>query len=100
MTNTVSGGVRALLRLEGLFLLAASVLAYAKFGEGWAIFTMCFWMPDVSLPGYLAGSMVGAAAYNIAHSLVGGHSVVAGGSFPPPALRAQRRPDLDGAHRL
>lgn len=81
MTNAVSGGVQVLLRLEGLCILLASVLAYAKFGSGWGTFALFFLTPDLSFAGYLAGSKVGAIAYNFAHSLAGALVVLAMGIF-------------------
>lgn len=81
MTSSVSGGVRVLLRLEGLCILTASVLAYAKFGSGWGIFALFFLVPDLSFAGYLAGPKVGAISYNIAHSLIGALAVLAAGAF-------------------
>jgi hypothetical protein len=58
-------------RLEGLALLVVSVLAYARFGEGWLLFALLFLTPDLSFFGYLAGPRLGAWAYNLAHSLIG-----------------------------
>lgn len=58
-------------RLEGLGLLVLSVLAYARFGEGWLLFALLFLLPDLSFLGYLAGSRFGAWMYNAAHSLLG-----------------------------
>jgi len=81
MTSAVSGGVRVLLRLEGLAILAASVLAYARFGTGWGTFALFFFVPDLSFLGYLAGPKVGAASYNVAHSLAGPLAVLAAGIF-------------------
>jgi hypothetical protein len=81
MTTAVSGGVRVLLRLEGLAILAASLLAYAKFGEGWGTFGLFFFVPDISFLGYLAGPRVGAVSYNFAHSLIGPLAVLAAGMF-------------------
>jgi hypothetical protein len=81
MTTAVSGGVRVLLRLEGLAILAASLLAYAKFGEGWGTFGLFFFVPDISFLGYLAGPRVGAVSYNFAHSLIGPLAVLAAGIF-------------------
>lgn len=71
MVGSASGGVRVVLRIEGLCVLLASLLAYAKFGGGWGVFALFFLAPDVSFLGYLAGPRVGAASYNLAHSLVG-----------------------------
>ena len=70
-TGGATGGVRVVLRLEGLCLLLISVLAYAKFGAGWGTFAWFFFAPDLSFLGYLAGARVGAVAYNLAHSLMG-----------------------------
>jgi hypothetical protein len=69
--GTVAGSVRILLRAEGLCILAAATVAYAKLGNGWTIFFSCFFMPDVSFAGYLAGPRIGAAFYNAAHSYAG-----------------------------
>ncbi len=79
MTNAVSGGVRVVLRLEGLCLLATSLLVYARFGTGWSTFAVFFLAPDLSLAGYLAGSKVGAISYNLAHSLIGAIALLAVG---------------------
>lgn len=58
-------------RLEGLALLALAALAYARLGQGWAMFAVLFLAPDLSFAGYLAGPRVGAWTYNLAHSLIG-----------------------------
>ena len=79
MAGSASGGVRIVLRIEGLCVLMASVLAYAKFGGSWGVFALFFLAPDVSFLGYLAGPRVGAAAYNVAHSLVGALVLMAAG---------------------
>lgn len=65
------GGVRRLLRLEGLALLVLAVAGYAQLGAGWGSFALLFLAPDIALFGYLAGPRVGAALYNTTHSLVG-----------------------------
>ncbi len=69
--GAVSGGIRLVLRLEGLFIFAFSVLVYARLGAGWGVFALFFLAPDLSFLGYLAGPRVGALSYNSAHSLVG-----------------------------
>jgi hypothetical protein len=87
MTGATTGTVRALLRLEGLCLLAASVAAYARFGAGWGLFAACFLLPDLSFLAYLAGARAGAAAYNAAHSSVGGVALITVGAlFAAPAF--------------
>jgi hypothetical protein len=69
--GAITGGVRLLLRLEGLALLALTAGAYFWLGGPWWLFLVLFLAPDLSFLGYLAGPAVGAAAYNAAHSTVG-----------------------------
>lgn len=90
MTGVVSGGVRVLLRVEGLCVLAVSLLAYAKFGSGWGTFALFFFAPDLSFFGYLAGPKVGAVSYNFAHSVAGALAVLAMGALlqAPMAITA------------
>ena len=70
-TGATFGGVRWVLRVEGLVVLVAAVVAYSQLGAGWGAFAMLFLLPDLSFLGYLAGPRVGAAAYNAAHSYIG-----------------------------
>lgn len=79
MAGAASGGVRVLLRVEGLCVLVVSLLAYAKFGGGWGIFALFFFAPDLSFCGYLAGSRIGAVLYNFAHSFIGALAILAAG---------------------
>jgi Domain of unknown function (DUF4260) len=67
-TGTVTGGLRTLLRLEGLTLFAGMTLLYAVWGGSWWVYVLVFFVPDVSFAAYLAGPKVGAILYNAAHS--------------------------------
>ncbi len=58
--GAVIGGVRALLRLEGLALFAAMRLLYALGGGSWWIFVVLVLLPDISFAAYLAGPGTGA----------------------------------------
>jgi hypothetical protein len=60
----------ALLRIEAIALLAASLVLYQDRGAGWLIFAILFLVPDLTMVGYLAGPRLGAAAYNAAHTTV------------------------------
>jgi len=71
MSSEVSGGVRAILRIEGLAMLAAATIMYGKSGFGWSTFALFFLAPDLSFAGYLLGNRVGAFTYNAAHSYIG-----------------------------
>lgn len=67
----MSRQVRTLLRLEGLVVLAAGVALYVGLGASWLTFALLFFVPDVSMVGYLRNREVGAIAYNLVHSYVG-----------------------------
>jgi uncharacterized membrane protein len=66
--GAATGGVRTLLRLEGLALFAVMVGLYPVLGGRWWLFAMLFLAPDLSFAAYLAGPRVGALVYNAAHS--------------------------------
>lgn len=58
-------------RLEGLALLVVAVLAYRQVEQGWLLFALLFFAPDLSFFGYLAGPRIGGLIYNLAHNLIG-----------------------------
>ena len=64
----VTGGVKVLLRLEGLVLFAAMVLLYVVWGGSWWLFAVLFLAPDLSFLAYLTDAKTGAIVYNAAHS--------------------------------
>jgi hypothetical protein len=88
--GSVGGGVRWLLRLEGLAVLVMAAAAYVQFGAGWEFFAWLFLLPDLSFLAYLAGPRVGALAYNAAHSYIGALGLLALGVLAamPLALAA------------
>jgi hypothetical protein len=71
MSGKTTGVVRLTLRLEGLCVLVAALLAYSKLGLAWSTFALFFLTPDFSLLGYLAGPRIGAITYNAAHAYIG-----------------------------
>lgn len=66
--SSVEGGVRLILRLEGLCVLLLALLAYARFGSGWGMFALLFLVPDLSMLGYVMNAKAGAVLYNLAHA--------------------------------
>ena len=66
--GSVTGGVRILLRLEGLTLFAGMVLLYWIWGGSWWVFVILFLAPDLSFIAYLSDPRTGAIIYNAAHS--------------------------------
>jgi len=67
-TGAVTGGVRILLRLEGLALFAAMTALYAAWGGSWWVYALLFLVPDLSFLAYLSDAKFGALVYNAAHS--------------------------------
>ena len=67
-TGAATGGLRTLLRLEGLTLFAGMTLLYAIWGGSWWVYAILFLAPDLSFAAYLAGPRAGAVVYNAAHS--------------------------------
>ncbi len=88
--TSVSGAPRLWLRLEGLVVLAAAVVAYARLVPGrWGLFAILFLAPDLAALGYLMNARVGAALYNIAHTYVAPALLLAAAfGLPSPDLLA------------
>jgi hypothetical protein len=87
-TGAMSGGLRTLLRLEGLTLFAGMTLLYAVWGGSWWIYAMLFLVPDLSFAAYLAGPRAGAIVYNAVHSYMAPMAlmVIGLGMASPPVL--------------
>ena len=67
-TGAATGGVRLLLRLEGLTLFVGMTALYAAWGGSWLIYLLLFFVPDLSFLAYLSDARFGAIVYNAAHS--------------------------------
>jgi hypothetical protein len=67
-TGAVTGGLRVMLRLEGLVLFAGMTLLYAVWGGAWWIYFVLFLAPDISFVAYFSGPKFGAMIYNAMHS--------------------------------
>jgi hypothetical protein len=78
-TGAVTGGLKTLLRLEGLTLFVGMTLLYAVWGGYWWIYLVVFLAPDLSFAAYLAGPKVGAIVYNTAHSYMAPMSLMTAG---------------------
>jgi len=60
---------RLLLHLEGATILLLSVLIYSRAHSHWGLFALLFFAPDIFMLGYLANPRIGAALYNLVHTL-------------------------------
>ena len=59
---------RVLLRAEGLAVGVAAIALYVHADYPWWLLVVLVLAPDLSMLGFLAGSTIGAAAYNAAHT--------------------------------
>ena len=57
--GAATGGLRTLLRLEGLTLFIGMTLLYAVWDGSWWVYAILFLAPDLSFLGYLAGPEAG-----------------------------------------
>jgi hypothetical protein len=58
-----------LLRIEEAILLLLTLFAYQHLRYSWLLFAILFLTPDLFMLGYLLNARVGAAIYNLAHTL-------------------------------
>ena len=58
-----------LLHVEEAALLIASIYAYQHLHYSWLLFAILFLTPDLFMLGYLVNTRVGAATYNLVHTL-------------------------------
>jgi hypothetical protein len=59
----------ALLRTEESALLLATLFTYQHLHYSWLLFALLFLTPDLFMLGYLLNVRIGAATYNLAHTL-------------------------------
>ena len=69
-SGAVRGGVRMLLRGEGLAVFATASGLYFVGGGVWWVYALLLFVPDLSFIGYSAGNRLGAALYNAAHTYI------------------------------
>ena len=77
----VAGTPRVLLRIEGACIFAIALVLYARSDESWWLFAILFLAPDLSFLGYLAGTRLGAIAYNLLHTIAGPIALALAGLF-------------------
>lgn len=75
----VTGKPRWFLRLDGLVLLVATILAFSAQHVAWWLYPALVLVPDVSMVGYLRDTRAGALIYNVGHSYLAPALVVLAG---------------------
>jgi len=58
-----------LLNMEGGAIFALSILFYQRSHGSWGFFVLTFLAPDLSMLGYLINGRIGAALYNLVHTV-------------------------------
>ena len=58
-----------LLKVEEACLLVCAILLYQNLHYSWLLFAILFLTPDLFMLGYLLSPRIGAATYNLAHTL-------------------------------
>jgi Domain of unknown function (DUF4260) len=66
-----------LLRIEGAFDLALSLIFFQAVHGNWLLFILLLLVPDLAMLGYLRGTQLGTVCYNLVHTLVGPFLIVA-----------------------
>jgi hypothetical protein len=69
-SGAARGGVKILLRCEGLALFLAACAVYGVLGSSWWLFVVLFLVPDLSFLAYLIDPRAGAIVYNAVHITV------------------------------
>ena len=57
-----------LLRIEGAFVFALSLIFYQAIGARWWVFIVAFLWPDLFMLGYLVSVRLGSQLYNLVHT--------------------------------
>ena len=66
--GAVTGRPLAFLRVEGLALLVAALVAFSRTGQAWWLLPATLLLPDLGALGYLVSRAAGALLYNLAHA--------------------------------
>lgn len=68
LAPAVTGKPLGWLRLDGFVLLAAVLILFAATHQPWWLVPAVILLPDLFMLGYLRGTRVGAAVYNLGHA--------------------------------
>ncbi|MDB5501672.1 MAG: hypothetical protein JWR89_1574 [Tardiphaga sp.] len=86
-SGAATGGVRDVMRWEGVALFIGTTLFYAFSGSPWQAYAILFFVPDLTFLAYPAGPRIGAVVYNAAHVTIGPMLLaMVGLIFAEPAL--------------
>ncbi len=61
---------RIFLHIEGVALLAASIVMYTNLGFGWGTFALLLFAPDLPLALYFVNKDLASVTYNLVHTII------------------------------
>ena len=70
-----------LLNMEGGAIFALSILFYQRSHGSWGLFVLTFLAPDLFMLGYLINERIGAAFYNLVHTVTAPGILFAAGTL-------------------
>ena len=70
-----------LLNMEGGAIFALSILFYQRSHGSWGLFVLTFLAPDLFMLGYLINVRIGAALYNLVHTVTAPAILFAAGTL-------------------
>ncbi|UUZ81797.1 DUF4260 domain-containing protein [Paenibacillus sp. P26] len=59
---------KKLIKLENLAVFIICIVVFYRFDFSWLLFILLIFAPDISMFGYLKGTVVGARTYNLFHT--------------------------------
>lgn len=59
-----------IIRMENLLALMVCLCLYAQCDFSWLVFICAFFIPDISMFGYLINAKVGSRMYNLCHTYI------------------------------
>jgi Domain of unknown function (DUF4260) len=59
--------MKTLLKLEGFALFVLSIFLFSRLPYPWWVYPLLFFVPDISMIGYVRNPRVGAVIYNLVH---------------------------------
>ena len=59
--------MKTLLKLEALALWGLSIFLFSRLDYAWWWYPLLFFVPDLSMVGYVFGARLGALVYNVVH---------------------------------
>ncbi len=60
--------MKTTLKIEELFQFLLGIFAFSQLSFAWWVFPILFFLPDISMLGYVINTKIGAISYNVVHN--------------------------------